>query len=101
MSLESFTPEDILNNAYNVMLITKRQIQNVITNLKNTKKVHLLVLSDEQLSSNNEWSIIMQQQFNGCYLVLIKKVTYSEFFTLRNINITCNLLYFRSKKNQL
>lgn len=47
---------------------------NVISVLKNTKKVHLLVTSKEPMSSTKEWNVIMQQQFNGHYLVLIKKV---------------------------
>lgn len=101
MSFDSATSDDFLNKAHNVVLTTKGQIQNVIKCLQNTKKGHLLVLSDEQLSSNKEWSVIMQQQFNGHHLILMKKVIYSEFITLRNIYITYKLLHIRSEKNQL
>lgn len=46
----------------------------VTTVLKNTKYVYLLVSSDEPLTNNGEWNVIMQQKINGKYLILIKKV---------------------------
>lgn len=101
MSFDSATPDDFLNKVHNVVLTTQGQIQNVVTSLQITKKGHLLVLSDEPLSSNKEWNVVMQQQFNGHHLILMKKVIYSEVITLRNIYITRELLHFRSEKNQL
>lgn len=52
---------------------------NVVSVLKNTKRVHLLVSSKEPMSSTKEWNVIMQQQLNGHYLVLIKKVYFDLF----------------------
>lgn len=56
------------------MLVSKTQSNNVTSIFKNTKKTYLIVVSDEKLSNTKNWNIILQQQFNGQYLVLIKKV---------------------------
>lgn len=66
------------------MLVSKDQINNVISVFKNTKYVHLLVLSDEVLSSTENWSVILQQKFNEKHLVFIKKVRLN-FTLLRRI----------------
>lgn len=49
-------------------------MRDIVSILKNLKKTYLLVFSDEPLLVNNEWCVIMQQEFNGNYLTLIKKV---------------------------
>jgi len=69
------------------VLVSKDQINNVISVFKNTKYVHLLVLSDEVLSSTENWSVILQQKFNEKHLVLIKKVRLS-FTLLKSILVT-------------
>lgn len=61
------------------MLVSKTQSYNAISIFKNTKKTYLLVRSDEKLSNTKNWSVILQQQFNGQYLVLIKKVCLNRF----------------------
>lgn len=101
MSLDKTNPEKFINNDYNIILLSYNQITNVISMLKNTKRVHLLVLSKEPISSTKEWNVIMQQQFNENYLVLIKKV-YLNLLLLWNIEIP-NQVFFsvdhRSKNN--
>lgn len=74
MSLDSVDPETFTNKENYIVLVSNKRMQNAIFILKNTKKAYLLVLSDDPLLSNKEWSVIMQQKFNGHYLVLIKKV---------------------------
>lgn len=86
MSLDKTNPEKFINNNHNIILLPYDQFKNVISILKNTKRVHLLVLSKEPISSTKEWNVIMQQQFNENYLVLIKKV-YLNLLLLWNIEI--------------
>jgi len=74
VSLDKTNPEKFINNDHNIILLPYDQMTNVISVLKNTKRVHLLVTSKKPMSSTKEWNVIMQQQFNGHYLVLIKKV---------------------------
>ncbi|VVC29213.1 Acyl transferase/acyl hydrolase/lysophospholipase,Ketoacyl-synthetase, C- [Cinara cedri] len=108
VSLDSSTPENFLNKVQNVVLITKGQIENVIKTLKNKKKVNLLVLSDEQIFSNKEWTVIMQQKFNGHYLALIKKIReksiinlqVDNFINFQNIHNEINILLTECKKSK-
>lgn len=74
MSLDKTNQEKFVNNDHNIILVPYNQMENVISLSKNSKRVHLLVISENPVTSTNEWSVIMQQQFNGYYLVLIKKV---------------------------
>lgn len=86
MSLDKTNPEKFITNDHYIILLSYDQITNVISILKNTKRVHLLVLSKESISSTKEWNVIMQQRLNGNYLVLIKKV-YLDLSLLWNIEI--------------
>jgi len=74
VSLDKTNQEKFVNNDHNIILVPYNQMENVISLSKNSKRVHLLVISENPVTSTNEWSVIMQQQFNGYYLVLIKKV---------------------------
>jgi len=74
VSLDKTNPKQFINNDHNIILVPYDQMENVITLTKNSKRVHLLVISEKPMFSTKEWCVIMQQQFNGYYLVLIKKV---------------------------
>lgn len=86
----------LIKKEYFIGIMTKNKMLNVMSTFKNTKKTHLLVLSDEPLHSNKEWTVIIQQEFNGRNLVLIKKVFLNSFL-MRNVKITKYfVLCFRS-----
>jgi len=74
VNLDKTNPEQFVNNDHNIILVPYNQMENVISLSKTAKRVHLLVISEKPMFSTKEWSVIMQQQFNGYYLVLIKKV---------------------------
>lgn len=74
MNLDCINSQKLDNKNYNFVIVSKKQTQNVISILKNLKKSHLLIISDEPLISNREWSVIMQQKIMDNYLVLMTKV---------------------------
>lgn len=83
-SLDNINVDTISNKERSFVLASKDQINNVISIFKNKKNVNLLVLSNEILYNTENWSVIVQQQFNEKYLVLIKKVCLN-FMTLNVI----------------
>lgn len=97
MSLDKINAEKFINNDHNIILIPYDQMSNVISLSKNAKRVHLLVISEKPIFSTKEWSVIMQQQFNGHYLVLIKKV-FLYSLLLWNLKIIEIFVCFRLKK---
>lgn len=82
MNLDSINPQNLKNKNHNFVIVSKNQIQNVISTLKSVKKSHLLIISDEPLISDREWSIIMQQKIMDNYFVLMTKV-YFYFILLK------------------
>lgn len=96
MSLEYINSEKFNSNSnnYNIVIVSKDQIEYVMSNLKFEKRAHLLIISDEPLNINEKWSVIMQQKMNGNHFVLIKKV-HSKFILVKNIQITKLFSFFR------
>lgn len=74
MKFDHTNLEKLISNNHNIVVVSKNEIQNVISILKSVKRVYLLIISDEPLISNREWSVVMQQKFKSNYFVLIKKV---------------------------
>lgn len=70
-------------------------MEKIISILKNTKKVYLLALLEKPFIVNNEWSVIMQQKFNGYYLVLIKKVCCIIMVIIKTGYKITKLVFFR------
>lgn len=84
MNISNVDPETFMNKENNIILVTNKHMQKAISIFNNTKRAYLLVLSVEPLLSNREWSVIIQQKFNGHYLVLIKKVLPNCFLREKN-----------------
>lgn len=100
-SLDKTNPEKFINNDHNIILLPYDQMTNVVSVLKNTKRVHLLVSSKEPMSSTKEWNVIMQQQLNGHYLVLIKKIKEIKIIGVKLENISDLQNFFENVKNSL
>uniref|UniRef100_A0A2S2P8N0 Fatty acid synthase n=1 Tax=Schizaphis graminum TaxID=13262 RepID=A0A2S2P8N0_SCHGA len=88
VSLDKINTKKFINNDHNIIIIPYDQMSNVISFSKNAKRVHLLVISEKPIFSTKEWSVIMQQQFNGHYLVLIKKIKEIKIISLKLESIT-------------
>lgn len=86
MNIDCIKSQKFNSKIHNFVIISKNQIQNTISNFKSVKKYHVLVISDEPLTSNKEWSVIIQQKINGNYFVLMTKVN-SNFILLKSIQI--------------
>lgn len=101
VSLDKTNPEKFVNNDHNIILVPYNQMENVISLSKKAKRVHLLVISEKPMISTNEWSVIMQQQFNGYYLVLIKKIKEIKIISLELESITDLQNVFEKIKHSL